>query len=82
MRKGRVEDARLRVEVVLGGTELTVGELSEVGRGSIIALESIAGEPVELRAGGRLVARGEVVVIDENFGIRVTELADRAGAGS
>ncbi|MBP7095952.1 MAG: FliM/FliN family flagellar motor switch protein [Spirochaetia bacterium] len=81
-RTGTVEDARLRVEVVLGGTELTVGELSEVGRGSIIALESIAGEPVELRAGGRTVARGEVVVIDENFGIRVTELAMRSGAGS
>lgn len=82
MRTGTVEDARLRVEVVLGATELTVGELSELGRGNIIQLESIAGEPVELRAGGRMVARGEVVVIDENFGIRVTELTGRPGGGA
>lgn len=82
MRTGTVEAARVRIEVVLGGAELTISELSEVGRGSVIALDSIAGEPVELRAGGRTVARGEVVVIDENFGIRVTGLTGRSGGGA
>jgi flagellar motor switch protein FliN len=85
MRTGSIEDAMVRVQVVLGGRSLSVRDLSTVAKGSIIELDSIAGEPVDLMAAGELVAKGEVVIIDENFGIRVTELAGRGaalGAGS
>ncbi len=75
MKTGSIEDAMVRVQVVLGGRNLSVRDLSTVAKGSIIALESIAGEPVELVAAGEVVAKGEVVIIDENFGLRVTELA-------
>ncbi|HOZ72595.1 MAG TPA: FliM/FliN family flagellar motor switch protein [Spirochaetales bacterium] len=81
MRTGTVEDAMVRVQVVLGGRSLSVRDLSTVAKGSIIELDSIAGEPVDLVAAGEVVAKGEVVIIDENFGIRVTELAER-GASS
>jgi len=75
MKTGSIEDAMVRVQVVLGGRNLSVRDLSTVAKGSIIALESIAGGPVELVAAGEVVAKGEVVIIDENFGLRVTELA-------
>jgi len=74
MKTGNVDDARVRVQVVLGEASLSVKELSCLTKGSIIELESIAGEPVEFLAAGETVARGEVVVIDENFGIRITQL--------
>lgn len=71
---GGIDDARLRVQVVLGEASLTVKELSSLAKGSIVGLESIAGEPVDFVAAGRAIAKGEVVIIDENFGIRITEL--------
>jgi len=80
MKTGTIEDAMVLVQVVLGGRSLSVRDMSTIAKGSIIQLESIAGEPVELVAAGEVVAKGEVVVIDENFGIRVTELADRRNA--
>ncbi len=80
MKTGTIEDAMVRVQVVLGERSLSVRDLSTIARGTIIQLESIAGEPVDLVAAGEVVARGEVVVIDEAFGIRVTELAGRGDA--
>lgn len=78
MKTGTIEDAVVRVQVVLGGRSLSVRDMSTIAKGSIIQLESIAGEPVELVAAGEVMAKGEVVIIDENFGIRVTELVDRS----
>lgn len=75
MTSGTIDDARLRVQVVLGERSLSLRDLAAVAKGTIIELESIAGEPVDLVAGGRVVAKGEVVVIGESFGLRVTELA-------
>lgn len=75
MMRGTLDDARLRVQVVLGERSLSLRDLAAVAKGTIIELESIAGEPVDLVAGGRVVAKGEVVVIGESFGLRVTELA-------
>lgn len=63
------------VSVVLGGNDLTLDEISTLGQGSIIELKSLAGEPVELYASGERIAVGEVVVIDENFGLRITEMS-------
>ena len=53
-------------------------EILELGPGSVIELDKAAGEPADLLVNGKLIARGEVVVIDENFGLRITELADSA----
>lgn len=74
MKLGTVQQVKVPAEVVLGRTALTLDELSKLDAGSIITLESLAGEPVELVVSGELVALGEVVVIEENFGIRVTKL--------
>mgnify|MGYP001811271349 CR=1 FL=1 len=76
MKLGSVRQARVEARVELGRTELSVGDLSTIGSGSIIRLERLAGEPVDFVVAGELVARGEVVVIDENFGIRLTELVE------
>ncbi len=77
MKTGKIKDVKIPLQVVLGGTEKTVSEISEFGEGTIIELESLAGEPVDLLAAGDRIAKGEVVVIDENFGIRITELSER-----
>lgn len=74
MRLGQVGEVRVPVQVVLGGTEVTVEELAAMTEGTVIRLESLAGEPVDLVAAGETIARGEVVVIDENFGLRVTRI--------
>lgn len=80
MKTGSIEDARVRVQVILGETELTVRELSTLTKGSIIELDSLAGEPVEFVAAGECIAKGEVVIIDENFGIRLTGLVESGRA--
>lgn len=79
MKTGTIDDVQVNLEVVLGETSLSVKELSAVGPGSIIQLGSMAGEPVELRAAGTPIALCEVVVIDENFGVRVTEVIGEGG---
>jgi flagellar motor switch protein FliN/FliY len=74
MKLGSIHDVKVPAQVVLGSTDLGLGELSQLAVGSIIELRSLAGEPVDLVVAGEVVARGEVVVIEENFGIRVTKL--------
>ncbi len=71
---GRVRDIPLEVTVELGRTRLLIRDIMDLSTGSIIELDKIAGEPVDLFANGLLVARGEVIVIDDNFGVRVTEI--------
>ena len=71
---GRVRDIPLEVTVELGRTRLLIRDIMDLAAGSIIELDKIAGEPVDLFANGLLVARGEVIVIDDNFGVRVTEI--------
>lgn len=68
-------DVNLQVQVVLGRTSMMVQDLIHLGEGSILELDKLAGEPVELFVQDRLVAFGEVVVIDERFGVKVLELA-------
>jgi len=67
-------DVGLTVRVELGRTSLRVQEVLELGPGSVVELDKLAGEPVDLLVNERLFARGEVVVIDENFGVRVTDI--------
>lgn len=67
----------LELSVELGKTRRTIKEILDFGLGSVIELDKIAGEPVELLANGELIATGEVVVIDENFGLRITEILSK-----
>ncbi len=73
---GNIKDVMVPVEVVLGSTSLKLEDFATIGPGKIIALKSMAGEPVDFVAAGKKIAKGEVVVIDENFGIRITELLE------
>lgn len=67
-------DIPLEVTVQLGRTNMLVNDLLKLGQGSVIELDKMAGETLEILANQKLVARGEVVVINEKFGIRVTEI--------
>ena len=73
---GLLMDVTINVTVELGRARLTVREILSLGEGSIIELQKLAGEPVDLLVNGKLIARGEVVVIDECFGVRITEIVD------
>jgi flagellar motor switch protein FliN/FliY len=70
----RLRDVPVELAVEIGRTRMTIGETLELGPGSIITLNRLAGEPVDLLVNGKPIARGEVVVIDEEFGLRVTEV--------
>lgn len=71
-------DIPLQVTVELGRTNRSVKEILELSAGSIIELDKLAGEPVDILVNSRLVAKGEVVVIDENFGVRVTDILSQS----
>ncbi|MDD3364751.1 MAG: flagellar motor switch phosphatase FliY [Syntrophomonas sp.] len=71
---GLILDVPLDVTVELGKTRKTIKEVLELTAGSIIQLDKMAGEPVDLMVNGKLIAKGEVVVIDENYGIRITTI--------
>ncbi|GAA2504508.1 flagellar motor switch protein FliN [Winogradskya humida] len=69
-----LHDVEMEVSAELGRTRMSVRELLSLSPGAIVELDRAAGSPADLLVNGRLVARGEVVVIDENFGIRITEI--------
>lgn len=71
-------DIPLQVTVELGRTKRSVKEILELTSGSIIELDKLAGEPVDILVNSRLIAKGEVVVIDENFGVRITDILSQA----
>ena len=70
----RLRDVPVELAVEIGRTRMTIGEALALGPGSIVTLDRLAGEPVDLLVNGKPIARGEVVVIDEEFGLRVTEV--------
>ncbi len=71
-------DVPLEVSVELGRTKIVIKDLVQLGPGSIIELDKLIGEPVDLLVNDNLIARGEVVVFDENFGIRITDIVTPA----
>lgn len=73
----RLLDIPLEISVELGRVKMLVSDVVELGSGSVIEVEKSAGEPVDVLVNGRLVARGEVVVIEDNFGVRITEILSR-----
>jgi len=70
-------DIPLQVTVELGKTKRSVKEILELSSGSIVELDKLAGEPVDILVNNRLIAKGEVVVIEENFGVRVTDIVSQ-----
>jgi flagellar motor switch protein FliN len=70
-------DIPLKVTVELGRTHKVIKDILELSQGSIIELDKLAGEPVDILVNNKLIAKGEVVVIDENFGVRVTDIVNQ-----
>ncbi|MDP4097533.1 flagellar motor switch phosphatase FliY [Paenibacillus sp. P96] len=70
-------DIPLKVTVELGRTQKQIRDILELSQGSIIELDKLAGEPVDILVNNKLIAKGEVVVIDENFGVRVTDIVSQ-----
>ncbi|GHU89724.1 flagellar motor switch protein FliN [Spirochaetia bacterium] len=71
---GLIMDVNMEMTVELGRTRKSIKEILSMGEGTIIELDKLAGEPVDILVNHKLIAKGEVVVIDENFGVRVTEI--------
>ena len=70
----RLTDVTVELTVEVGRTRMSLGETMSLGPGSVVTLERLADKPVDLLVNGRPIARGEVVVIDEQFGLRITEV--------
>jgi flagellar motor switch protein FliN/FliY len=71
-------DVALEVSVELGRSHMSIADILALRTGSVIELDKLAGEPVDVSVNGTLVARGEVVVVDEKFGVRITEVVSKA----
>lgn len=75
---GRLRNVPVELAVEIGRARMTIGEALALGPGSIVTVGRLAGEPVDLLVNGRTIARGEVVAIDEELGLRITEIAATA----
>lgn len=78
---GRLVDVAVEVSVELGRSRVTLGEAMALGPGAVVPLDRTAGQPVDLLVNGQLVARGEVVVVDDVYGLRITETITEPAAG-
>src|SRR3954463_1606171 len=74
----RLHDVRVELAVEIGRTRMTIGQTLELRPGSVVSLNRLAGEPVDLLVNGKPIARGEGGVIDEEFGLRVTDVVSPA----
>jgi flagellar motor switch protein FliN/FliY len=72
--EGTLSEIPIEVTAELGRSKMTLRELLEIAEGSIIELDRLAGEPLDLKVGGSVVAQGEVVAVDDNYGIRITNI--------
>jgi len=70
----RLREVPVELACEIGRTKMTIGEALALAPGAIVGLNRLAGEPVDLLVNGKPIARGEVVVIDEEFGLRITEI--------
>lgn len=73
----RIMDIPLVVSVELGRTSIQIGDLLQLAQGSIVELTKLAGEPLDVLVHGKLVARGEAVVINDQFGVRLTDIVSQ-----
>ncbi|RMG43377.1 MAG: flagellar motor switch protein FliN [Candidatus Dadabacteria bacterium] len=74
-----LNDVPLGISVEFGRNELNIRRLLQLDRGSVIELEKLANEPLDIRVNGKLIARGEIVVVNDKYGIRVTQIMDPEG---
>jgi flagellar motor switch protein FliN len=70
-------DLPLLIEVVVGSTTLTLGEILNLGPGSVVELDNLVEEPVYIKVNGKLVAKGELVVVEEKFGVKITYIVEK-----
>jgi flagellar motor switch protein FliN len=73
-------DVKLQCSVEFGRARFTIRRFLELGAGSVIELDKLQGEPVDIRVSGRLAARGEVVVVNDRYGVRITEIVSEGAA--
>jgi flagellar motor switch protein FliN/FliY len=71
-------DIPVTMSIELGRTRLTIGEILQLGQGSVLELDKLAGESLEVLVQGRIIGKGEVVVVNEKFGIRLTDVISPA----
>ena len=71
---GALLEVNVDIVAVLGTAELKISQILQLGRGAVVELERLVGEPVELRAEGRLIAKGEVIVTDDKLAIQITKV--------
>ena len=76
----RLNDIPMELSVEIGRTHMTVGETLQLAAGSLVELERGAGQPADLLVNGSPIARGEIVVVDERYGLRITEILDERDA--
>ncbi len=76
----RLTDVSVELTVEVGRTRMTLGQTLALGPGSVVHLDHLADKPVDLLVNGRVIARGEVVVVDEEFGLRITEVVGPVAA--
>lgn len=74
----RIMDIPLTISVELGRTKIQIGDLLHLAQGSVVELNKVAGEPLDVYVHGKLIARGEAVVINEQFGIRLTDIVSHS----
>ena len=79
---GTLLDVPLAVTVELGRAQLSIREFATLAPGSVVGLDKLAGEALDILVNGKLLARGEVVVIDDEFGVRITEIVSDRETGS
>ncbi len=77
-----LRDVNLDIKIELGRTRMNLDEILQLRRGSVVTLDKLAGDPVDVYVNGRLVARGEVLVLNDNFCVRVAELVGNENAGT
>lgn len=72
---GRLQNVPVELAIEIGRTRMTIGDALALGIGSVVTVGRLAGDPVDLLVNGRVIARGEVVAIEEELGLRITEIA-------
>ncbi len=73
---GLLMDVELELSAILGSTDMNIKKILELTKGSIIELENKTAEPIDLLVNGKLIGKGEVVIIEDNFGLRITDTVD------
>lgn len=76
---GLLMDVELNLSVLLGTAELPLGKILDLTKGSVIELDSTTNNPIDLLANGKVIAQGEVVIIEDNFGLRITNMVEQYG---